>query len=51
MFHHLKSVNKISLILKDASQMACSQVGGAGLICLEEDFSCVLFLSSKHKVD
>lgn len=27
MFHHLKSVNKISLILKDASQMACSQVG------------------------
>lgn len=50
MFHHLKSVNKISLILKDASQMACSQVGGAGLICLEEGFLVFYFYRANTKL-
>lgn len=50
MFHHLKSVNKISLILKDASQMACSQVGGAGLICFEEDFLVFYFYRANTKL-
>lgn len=50
MIHHLKSVTKISLILKDASQMACSQVGGAGLICSEEGFLVFCFYWANTKL-